>query len=148
MKRPFLVTLALVAFVAISLAFRNHDPIYKNLKVLPQDITEKQLDSVMHHFNNSLGVKCGFCHVRNKETGVWDHASDENKHKRLAREMLEMTYAINDQYFNYTGTKRDINTKLMVTCFSCHNGKKMPETVAVKKEKEKDKEKEEKKEKD
>ena len=147
MKRPFLLTLALAGIVFVSLAFTRPVSRYKNLKVLPQDITEKQLDSVMHHFNNSLGVKCGFCHVR-QENKEWDHASDANKHKLIAREMLEMTYAINDKYFDYTGSRRTITTQLMVTCYSCHNGKKMPETIAREKD-DKDREKgKEKKEKD
>ena len=129
MKKSFLVTLSLIAMITISLAFTRNDPEFKNLKVLPKDITKKQLDSVMHHFTNSLNVKCGFCHIQNKTTKEWDHASDENKHKLVARDMLIMTYEINDKYFDMTGVKRDLNTPLMVTCQTCHNGQKEPETI-------------------
>lgn len=140
MKKPFVTTMALAFMVLVLVSFTRQDHRYKNLKILPQDITEKQLDSVMQHFSNSLGVKCGFCHVRN-EKKEWDHASDANKHKLIARDMLEMTYAINDKYFEYTGSKRNLDTKLMVNCFTCHNGKKEPETAITNMEKEKEKEK-------
>ena len=143
MRKSVLVVMLLAGLIALS--FRSLEKKYTNLQVLPKDITEKQLDSVMHHFNASLGVKCGFCHLR-KENKEWDHASDGNKHKLIARDMLKMTYEINDQHFNYTGAKRDMNTQLMVSCFTCHNGKKMPETMAPDPEDEKKKsEKEEKK---
>lgn len=132
MRRSLLVILVLACLVTISLAFTRREDPYKNLKVLPKNITAKQLDSVMEHFSVSLNVGCDFCHVENKEKTDMDFASDDNKHKLIARDMLEMTYAINDKYFDYTGVKRDINTQLMITCYSCHNGEKMPATHPVK----------------
>lgn len=126
MKRSFLVILGFSAVISVSLAFTRQDPPYKNLKVLPKHINKEQMDSVMHHFTNSLNVKCNFCHVRNEANGQWDHASDANKHKLVARDMMRMTEKINDKFFDITGGKRDINTKLMVTCYTCHNGKTEP----------------------
>ena len=128
MKKTYSLTLSFVLMITLSLAFTRRDPGYKNLKVLPQDITEKQMDSVMHHYTSALGVKCGFCHVRNEDTREWDFASDDKKHKLAARAMMVMMDSINDQYFNLTGAQRDINTQLMVTCFTCHHGKTEPET--------------------
>src|SRR3954470_5477547 len=116
MKKSMFVTLGLAGMVAVSLAFTKDDPIYKNLQVLPKNITKQQMDSVMHHYSNSLGVRCSFCHVRNDSTKTWDFASDANKHKLVARDMMRMTDKINDQYFDMTGGKRDLNTQLMVTC--------------------------------
>ncbi|HEX2609201.1 MAG TPA: c-type cytochrome [Flavisolibacter sp.] len=130
MKRSFLVTLCFTLLIASSLAFTKDDPLYKNLKVLPKNITKPQMDSVMHHFTGSLNVKCSFCHVRNDSTKTTDFASDENKHKLIARDMMRMTNKINDQYFNLTGAKRDLNTPLMVTCYTCHHGSTEPETKA------------------
>lgn len=127
MTRALLVIIGFIAFISVSLAFTKDDPHYKNLKILPKDITKRQMDSVMDHFTAALGVKCGFCHVRNPITKEWDHASDSNKHKLVAREMLEMVNALNDKYFDYTGGKRDITTQLMVTCYTCHNGQTQPE---------------------
>ena len=137
MKKSLLVTLGLCGLVLASLAFtgKGEDPIYKNLKVLPKNITKEQMDSVMHHFTDALSVKCNFCHVRNAENTEWDFPSDANKHKLIARDMMKMTDNINDKYFDYTGSKRDLNTKLMVTCYTCHNGKKEPATLVPKTEK-------------
>ena len=77
----------------------------------------------------SLGVTCQFCHVGDDSTGNWDFAADDNKHKLVARNMMKMTDKINDKYFDLTGGKKDLNTRLMVTCYTCHHGKKEPETT-------------------
>ncbi|MGZ3990100.1 MAG: c-type cytochrome [Flavisolibacter sp.] len=131
MKKSLLVTTGLVALVALSLAFtRPEEPKFKNLKVLPKDITKDQLDSVMHHFTASLNVHCNFCHVRNEAAKSWDFASDENKKKLVARDMMKMMDKINDKYFNVTGSKKNLNAKLMVTCFTCHHGSNEPATRA------------------
>ena len=127
MKRSFFVTLILAGTVAVCFGFTQDEPKYKNLKILPKNITKHQLDSVMNHFTASLGVKCNFCHVRNEETKTWDHASDENKHKLVARNMMKMTKKINDKYFDVVKDKNDpLSSKLLVTCYTCHNGKADP----------------------
>ena len=134
MKKSLLVTLGLAGLVVICLAFTNEeprlvkdDPGFKNLKILPKNITKVQLDSVMNHFTASLNVKCNFCHIRNEQTGVWDHASDENKHKLVARDMMKMTENINDKYFDVVGNKKDpLSVRLLVTCYTCHHGEKEP----------------------
>jgi hypothetical protein len=130
MKKSLSTIAAFAVMITISLAFTKDDPGYKNLKVLPKNITAQQLDSVMEHFSKSLGVTCKFCHIGDEATDNWDFASDENKHKLVAREMMKMTDKINDKYFNMTGSKRDLNTPLMVTCFTCHHGKTEPEVKA------------------
>ncbi|HZH66611.1 MAG TPA: c-type cytochrome [Flavisolibacter sp.] len=131
MKRPFRVTAGIIGAIIISYAFTgSKDPGYKNLKILPKNITEQQMDSVMHHFTASLNVKCNFCHVRNEETKEWDHASDANKHKLVAREMMTMTNNLNDKYFPYSGKAENLSSILTVTCFTCHNGQKEPATKA------------------
>jgi hypothetical protein len=129
MKKPFLAILGLAGTVVLAMAFTKNDPGYKNLQILPKDISEHQLDSIMRHFNASLGVRCNFCHVRNAETGKSDFASDSNKHKGVAREMMTMTSSINKKYFEFDG-KITINSKLMVSCYTCHHGKAEPETAA------------------
>jgi hypothetical protein len=134
MKRTFLVVLGFSLTVTVSLAFTKDDPIYKNLQILPKNITEKQMDSVMHHFTGSLNVRCNFCHIRNDSTNKMDFASDANPHKNKAREMMKLTDAINDEYFDVTGGKRDITTQLMVTCYTCHRGSTDPATIPPKRE--------------
>jgi hypothetical protein len=125
MKKSFSVTLVFILMITISLAVTKDDPGYKNLKILPKDITTQQLDSVMDHFSQSLGVSCDFCHVKSADS--MDFAADGNKHKLVARDMMKMTNKINDEYFDMTGSKKDMNTQLMVTCFTCHHGKTQPE---------------------
>lgn len=140
MKKSTLVTLGLALMVCISMAFTNDELPYKNLKILPKNITEKQMDSVMHHFTESLNVKCNFCHIKREGAEHPDFASDENKHKLIARDMMKMTDKINKQYFNLTGAKQTLSTPLMVTCYTCHNGKKEPASKtpqSIKKQQEK-----------
>jgi hypothetical protein len=136
MKKTFLVTLAFAGMIALSLAFtKEEEPVYKNLKILPKNISKEQLDSVMHHFTASLNVKCNFCHVRNEETKSWDFASDDNKHKLVARQMMKMTDKINDKFFDVTGSKKNkLDAQLMVTCFTCHHGATDPVTKPPKPE--------------
>jgi len=130
MKRSLLVIFGLVVVVAISSAFTKiKDPGYKNLQILPKNITEKQMDSVMHHFTESLNVKCNFCHVKQEgNEKEWDWASDKNKHKLVARQMMTMTNKLNDEYFPYSGKAEDLSTILTVTCYTCHNGNTEPAT--------------------
>ncbi|MDB5253358.1 MAG: c-type cytochrome [Flaviaesturariibacter sp.] len=131
MKRTVLTLLVIGSLFAMSFVITRPDPpLYKNLKVLPKNINKEQMDSVMHHFSLSLGVKCNFCHIRNDSTKTWDFASDANKHKLVAREMMKMTEKINDKFFDVSGSK-NLNAALMVTCYTCHHGKVEPETKAI-----------------
>lgn len=125
MKKSLLITLLFGAVVVASFAFTTDEPQYKNLKVLPKNITKQQMDSVMHHFSASLGVKCNFCHQWNAETKTMNFASDENKHKLVARSMMKMTARINKKYFDVSG-KQNLDAKLLVTCYSCHHGAEEP----------------------
>jgi hypothetical protein len=38
---------------------------------------------------------------------------------------------INDKYFDVTGGKRDLDARLMVTCYTCHHGNTEPPTRPV-----------------
>jgi hypothetical protein len=127
MKKSLFVTLGLTAMIALSFAFTRDEPHYKNLKILPKNITKEQMDSVMHHFSLSLGVRCNFCHIHNDDTKTWDFASDENKHKLAARGMMKLTQKINNKYFDVAGTK-GLDAKLLVTCYTCHHGSNDPST--------------------
>lgn len=136
MKKTFLVTLAFVCMVAFSCAVTqmksagSPNPKYQNLKVLPKDISAEQMDSVMHHYTASLNVKCNFCHTRNEQTKEMDWASDANKHKLIARQMITMTNDINKRNFNLTGSAITLSSQLAVTCYTCHNGAKEPAVKA------------------
>lgn len=75
---------------------------YKNLKILPQDISEQKLDSIMEFYSKAPGSSCSFCHTAIKTFPVsLDYASDENVMKDNAREMMQMTILINKTYFYF-----------------------------------------------
>lgn len=100
-----------------------------NLKVLPKNISDEELTTVMRGFNAALGVKCGHCHAAkpNGEKGM-DFTSDANPNKDVARAMMKMTNKINKKYFNekHEGILQNIS------CETCHNGKTTPKTIALK----------------
>jgi len=126
MKKIAIVFLCFAALVSMSFAVTGKKEGFKNLKVLPKNITEPQLDSIMKHFTVALGVKCNFCHVRNTETNKFDFALDGNEHKDVARSMMRMTAKINKKFFDVNKSK-DLDFKtLEVTCFTCHGGKEHP----------------------
>lgn len=95
---------------------------YKNLKILPQNITEQQLNSVMNAWSTALGFRCQDCHYT--PTGQFDDidfADDRVENKQTAREMAEMVLSINQQHF----AARDQN----VTCYTCHHGTNDPRSI-------------------
>lgn len=97
---------------------------YKNLKVLPEDISKKELGAIMREFNKALGVKCNFCHAPKKEGKGLDFASDEKREKHITRGMMMMTKGINEEYF-YKYQESEVKVP-KVSCMTCHNKKKKP----------------------
>lgn len=91
----------------------SNDPEFKNLQILPKDISEHDLDSIMHHFSQSLGVKCNFCHVRNEDAKKMDFPSDEKPEKNIARQMMMMSIDINKNYFAKMEMDHDMGHKNM-----------------------------------
>lgn len=85
--------------------------VFKDLQVMPKDVTKAQLKAVMKEQSKALGVDCDHCH---KEP---DMAADTPK-KTIAREMMRMTAELNKKYRSTTNGK--------VTCWSCHRGEKRP----------------------
>lgn len=124
-----LVTAVLAAALTLS-AFipsqeKPKEKKFTNLKVLPKNVNPDDLKEVMHDFNAALGVKCGFCHAPSKEDPKkLDFASDENKHKNIAREMMKMTAKVNKKYFHRANKEGEIKA---ISCKTCHNGQKHPE---------------------
>lgn len=127
MKITFTIVLLCVALLMMSFLITQDEPQYKNLKILPKNITKDQMDSVMHHFANSMGKKCNFCHEFNQEQKKMDFASDAKKEKATAREMWKMMAKLNQKYFDVKDSK-DLGAKLEVTCFTCHRGSDHPAT--------------------
>lgn len=126
MKKTFCLA-TLVCLITISFAFIKDDkPKYENLKVLPKNTTKQEMDSVMKHFSQSLGVRCTYCHVRsNDDQKNFNFASDENDKKAVARYMMRMMNKINKKYFKDEDESHK-NLIGAVSCFTCHNGKEEP----------------------
>lgn len=98
----------------------------RNLQVLPKDISDVKLDSIMDSYTKALGVNCSFCHyaVPGFKDSL-DFASDKEPMKEDARNMMRMVIDINTKYFYYDKNKhpQDLNT---ITCITCHKGDPYP----------------------
>lgn len=103
---------------------------YKNLKVLPQDISQAELRAMMGEFARGLGVRCEYCHVRT-ESPTADHAQefslDDKPTKLKAREMMKMVRDINGKYLATLEHRADPPIK--VECVTCHHGAPQPRTL-------------------
>ena len=93
----------------------------KNLTVLPASAKGRDLQRIMFGFNNSLGVRCAFCHVGEdgKDFKEFDFVSDAKPMKGMARMMIKMSKEINGKYFDGT----------QVNCQTCHRGNSTPVTL-------------------
>ncbi len=130
MRKTYLFTAFIALFVLISFAFTSaYEPLYKNLKVLPKNITKPQMDSVMKTFARSLGVKCDYCHAKKEDGKGLDFPSDKEEAKGEARKMIRMQAKINSKFFDVKNAK-GLNPKLEVTCFTCHHGQGTPAKAA------------------
>jgi len=111
----FVIGLMAIALAAVSAQSAPHpaqitQEAYKNIQVL-KDVPADQLIPTMQFVSASLGVDCDFCHIPRP------FDKDDKKAKWVARKMIQMTLAINED--NFEG-KRE------VTCYSCHHGKPEP----------------------
>ena len=93
---------------------RPSEVAYKNIRVLT-GVPANQVIQGMHVIKTSLGVDCTYCHVE----AQWDR-EDVQPMKNKARSMMAMVKEINDN--NFEGRQ-------VVTCFTCHKGKAIPEDV-------------------
>lgn len=98
-----------------------------NLKVLPANISHDSLMTVMHEWENALGVDCAFCHgASTPGDRRMDFASDDNRHKGIARHMFTMTDSINHHYFGWWNAAKE-GRSAAVSCYTCHHGHAEPE---------------------
>ena len=115
--RVALLLLAACFVPAFAVADAPPAPQWKNLQILPKDISKDQLKAIMKAQSKALGVECDYCHNM-------PDAAAETKNKDIARAMIRMTKDINDQFF----AKADVG----VTCMTCHRGKEKPEGLMKK----------------
>lgn len=130
-NKKLLVTLGLLSIVVFGAMtnIKPQDEGFKNLKVLPKNISGENLHKVMEEWEHSLGVHCNFCHARNEETKKMDWASDAKPEKEMARDMYKMMNKINQKYFH---AKKDSLGMIMqsgVNCNTCHRGTAHPEVM-------------------
>ena len=139
LNKKFIVIGGAIAFVIIGIAAsKPPQGKFKNLKVLPKDISEQTMDSVMNEFEKALGVGCDFCHVKPADsTAQWDMALDDKPEKNIARKMIEMSNKINKDFFNATTKYGDENAVLEIHCVTCHHGDPHPEFGAEEEPKDK-----------
>src|SRR5215831_13007063 len=72
---------------------------FTNLKVLPKDISDRDLRAMMNSFTRALGVRCNYCHVgeEGKPMRHEDFPKDDKPTKLKARVMIQMTKDLNNK---------------------------------------------------
>ena len=88
---------------------------FKNLKILPKDISKDSLMNLMEGYNKALGVKCNHCHTMDK-------SSDKKHEKEIARHMIKFTNELNTKEFAPIGDQY----KNAIECATCHRGSTKP----------------------
>lgn len=120
--------LLVLAVLASPAAAQNRFPpdSLVNLEVLPRTLTPRQVVDLMRGYTQALGVRCTNCHVgeEGQPLSSYDFVSDQPRGKRVAREMIRMTRAINEQTIAKLPERPD--TSLAVTCATCHRGVARP----------------------
>jgi len=127
-RRQSLIALAaVIATLPGALAQAQIPEEFTNLKVLPEDIAQRELVGMMRGFTSALDVTCHHCHVGEDPDSLegYDFASDAKETKRTARVMLRMVGAINDEFLPST-EREDL---VEVSCVTCHRGVLKPEPL-------------------
>lgn len=129
LNKKMIVTLGLASVVAMAglTSMAPDKPEYKNLKVLPKNLTHQQLGGIMDEWAHSLGVHCTFCHVRDEAAKKMDFASDAKPEKTTARHMYKMMNKINHKFFEAKKDSLGMMARTGVNCNTCHRGSAHPE---------------------
>lgn len=99
---------------------------FRNLKVLPEDISRDSLVLLMRSFSFATGLRCEGCHVMG-ENGSFRGAKfdlDDKLPKRQARYMLKMVNRLNAEVLPALPGRDD--PPLLVECKTCHRGIRKP----------------------
>ena len=95
----------------------------ENIKVL-SGWTGTEVREEMRRMSEALGVKCEHCHVQG------NFASDEKRAKHTGRRMLQLTIALNTEFFPAHQPGAGESKLGRVTCYTCHNGTATPKLSA------------------
>lgn len=105
----------------------------KNIKVLPKEMTPREVVDMMRGFAGGLGVRCTYCHVGEEGQPIssYDFASDDKVTKERARVMIRMVQAINqDHIAKLPGDHGNhVEDHVVVGCETCHRGQPIPYTL-------------------
>lgn len=112
---------ALLVFAVFSMAPAQKPEVVNsaNVKVLT-GLYAQQFQEEMNLMVQGLGVTCNTCHVRG------NFSSEDKPEKLKARQMLEMTKALNEKYFSDYQPKEGESVLGRVTCYTCHKGEQTP----------------------
>ena len=129
-KLKVIAVLSAFIFIGIAAVKQPVNNEFKNLQVLPKNITADSLDKIMDSFNSGLGVNCKFCHAENNQLHKMEFEKDDKPEKEIARKMMLMTMDINKNYFQFNEEVTAAQVQA-VTCYTCHKG----EPIAAKEKK-------------
>ena len=93
------------------------EDVFTNVQVL-RGISVNEFMATMGIFSASLGMSCQDCHSADDRS--WENFAADNPRKRIARGMIRMMAAINEEQFG---------GRQLVTCFSCHRGSDRPKST-------------------
>ncbi|MBA4137191.1 MAG: hypothetical protein C0518_07735 [Opitutus sp.] len=109
--------------VLATIAGREKEPaetVFKNIQGF-KGVPAGRLVAIMNQgYARSLGVSCTHCH----DTAAWD--SDDQRPKRAAREMRELTAKLNRELLPLL--KQLDSKNPVVNCTTCHRGEVKPAT--------------------
>ncbi len=112
MKKKIIVMFVIPAIAVVML-------ICGSVQAKPKYIKEEEVKATMGEFTKALGVRCDYCHTKDRSQDYQDLAGqivDKDQlaslvHKRIARAMMGLILYINKQ-----------EGKNLI-CISCHQGK-------------------------
>jgi hypothetical protein len=102
--------------IRVFLEGKDNEPaekVFKNVEIL-KGKPASRLPGMMAALTGLLSVRCGACHVEG------DFASDDLAAKKTARRHFAMQARLNREDFGGTNA---------ITCFTCHRGRRVPETI-------------------